>query len=186
MNYSFETYVSPHGKHAILLLQRLFRKMLALYSENHAKHTNTFCEQSIGFTMSVLEHVAQKWTTGLLRHVQTGKTDYKNVFFQLDHVASVHELPLPYMVAVVSIFWPFAQTFLQHSSLELTNFLRHFPADSYLKCSCTKNTHSFTVYQHWDMRLRQWRNYKCIYQQQNDFKFIEICDEYICTSSKHK
>jgi len=31
--------------------------MLAIYSENHTKHTNTFFEQSIGFIMS---HVVQK------------------------------------------------------------------------------------------------------------------------------
>jgi hypothetical protein len=38
--------------------------------------------------------------------VQTEETNLKNVFFQLDHVPSKHELPLSYMVAVVTIVWP--------------------------------------------------------------------------------
>lgn len=69
---------------------------------------------------------------------------------------------LPYMIAAVSIFWPFVQTFSQHLSPELTNFLQHFPADSYLKYSCTKNTqvnsvpasrHTVTSKKNWYMHL---------------------------------
>ena len=51
----------------------------------------------------------------LLHHSQTEETDYKNIVFQPDHVPSKRELPLSYMVAFVTIFWPFMQMFLKYS-----------------------------------------------------------------------
>jgi hypothetical protein len=73
-----------------------------------------------------------KLTVDQLRHcLQTEESNHKNVFLQLDDVSSKYELPLSYTVVVVTILWPFMPTLLKHSSRELTNFLWHFPADSY-------------------------------------------------------
>jgi hypothetical protein len=46
-----------------------------------------------------------------LHCVQTEETDYKNVFLQPEHVPSKHELLLPYMVAAVTVLWPFVKCF---------------------------------------------------------------------------
>jgi hypothetical protein len=64
---------------------------------------------------------------------------------------------LSYTIAVVTVLWPFVQTFLKHSSPELTNF----PADSYLKYSCTTNRRCSTVYLCRGMLLYHWRTEKC-------------------------
>jgi hypothetical protein len=73
-------------------------------------------------------------------------------------------LLLSYMVAAVTILWPFVHTFLKHSSPELMYFLWHFPADSYLKYSCTKHRCCSTVYLSQGTLLHHWRTDKCIYQ----------------------
>jgi uncharacterized protein YdiU (UPF0061 family) len=52
----------------------------------------------------------------LLQHMQTEETSYRNLFSQLDHVPSKHELPLSYMVAVFTILWPFVQMLPKHLS----------------------------------------------------------------------
>jgi hypothetical protein len=39
----------------------------------------------------------------LLHHVQTEETDYINLFSQPDHVPSKHELPLSYMVTILTM-----------------------------------------------------------------------------------
>jgi len=50
----------------------------------------------------------------LLLRAQTYESDYKKkVFLQLDHVPSMHQLPLPCTVAAVTILWSFVQTFLE-------------------------------------------------------------------------
>jgi hypothetical protein len=41
-------------------------------------------------------------------------------------------------VAVVTVLWPKVQMFSKHSSPELRNYLRQFPADSCLPYSCTE------------------------------------------------
>jgi hypothetical protein len=51
--------------------------------------------------------------------VQTEGTSYRNVVLRPDHVPSKHKLLMPYTVAVVTILWPFVQTFSKHMSLEL-------------------------------------------------------------------
>jgi hypothetical protein len=48
----------------------------------------------------------------LLHHVQTEET----LFLQLDHVPSKHKLSSSYMVAVLTILWPFMQLFLENLS----------------------------------------------------------------------
>jgi len=55
----------------------------------------------------------------------------------------------------------------KHSSSGLGNFLRQFPAASYLKQRCTKNRCSSTVYLSPGMLLQHWKTKKCIYQQKN-------------------
>jgi hypothetical protein len=45
----------------------------------------------------------------LLHHVQSENTSYKNLFLQPDHVPSENEVPLSYMIAVLTIFLPFVQ-----------------------------------------------------------------------------
>jgi hypothetical protein len=52
----------------------------------------------------------------------------------------------------------------KHSSSELGNFLRHFPAALHLKQSCTKHRRSSTVYLSPGMLLQHWKTEKCIYQ----------------------
>jgi len=85
-----------------------------------------------------------------IRHVQTGGTDYKNVFLQLVRIPSKHELQLLYVVALL---WPFVQTFLKHSSPEMRNFLTF---SSRLIYSCIKNTCYSTVCLSWGTLLHQW------------------------------
>jgi len=53
---------------------------------------------------------------------------FQSVFLQHDHVHVRPELPLSFTVVVVTILWPFVQTFSKHSSTELRNVLRHFLA----------------------------------------------------------
>jgi len=110
----------------------------------------------------------------LLHHAQTEETDYKNVVFQPDHISSKHEVPLSYMVAVVTVFWPFMQTFLKCSPLIWDFFLRHFPTDLYLKYSCPKNICCSTVYLRWGMLSHHWRTEKCIYQQQTQWSIAQV------------
>jgi hypothetical protein len=55
----------------------------------------------------------------ILHHVQTEETNHKNVFSQPDHVPSKHELPLSYMVAILTIFWPFMQMLSKYLSSAL-------------------------------------------------------------------
>jgi hypothetical protein len=74
----------------------------------------------------------------LLHRVQPEETSYTNVFLQPDHVSSKHELPISYTVAVLTALWPFVQTCSERSSLELRNFLRHFPAGPCFKYNCIK------------------------------------------------
>ena len=57
---------------------------------------------------------------------------FQGVFLQPDHVPS-NPLLVPFVVAVVTILWPFVHTFAEHFSPELRNFLRHSPADSYIQ-----------------------------------------------------
>jgi DNA polymerase IIIc chi subunit len=71
--------------------------------------------------------------------------------------------------------WPFVQMSSKHTSPELTNFLWHFPADSYLKHTCTTNRHYSTVYLTWGMLLHHWRTEKCIYQQQARWFIAQVC-----------
>jgi len=93
--------------------------------------------------------------------VQIEESNLKNVFFQLDHVHSKHELPLSYMVVVVTIVWPLMQIYSKQSP-ERRNYLQHFLADSYLKHSCIKTDavqqctwvrHAVTSLKEWEMHL---------------------------------
>jgi hypothetical protein len=54
---------------------------------------------------------------------------FQSVFLQPNYVHIKPELPLSFTVAVVTIFWPFVQTFAKQSSPELRNVLHHFPAE---------------------------------------------------------
>jgi hypothetical protein len=67
------------------------------------------------------------------------------------------ELPLSFMVAVVTILWPFAQTFSKHSSTELRYILRHFPADFCLKFGYNIKRRYSTLYFSRGMLLYQWK-----------------------------
>jgi hypothetical protein len=103
-------------------------------------HSNTKCsENSPLHVRKTMPHQRKTVTMDQLFHrIKTKETDYKNVFLQPDHVPTKHQLLMSYMVSIVTILCLFIQTFFKHSPLELRNFLQHFPADSYLKYSCTK------------------------------------------------
>jgi len=122
-------------------------------------------------------HLSMKWTPDFMgkksncESIPSLCTGWRNKlkkkkFLQLDHVPSKQELLLSYTVTVVTILWPFVELFLKHSSPKLQNFLRHFPANSYLKYSCTKNGHCSTVYLSHGTLLCHLMNDKCIHQQQ--------------------
>jgi len=86
-----------------------------------------------------------------------------------------YELPLPDMATVVTILWPFTQMFSKHSSPDLRNIPWHFPADSYLKHSCTKIRHSSILYLSQGTLLHQQKIETCIYQQQTRWFIAQVC-----------
>jgi len=52
---------------------------------------------------------------------RVGSEFFQSTFLQPDHVPSKYELPLAFTVAVVTILWPFVQTFSKHSYSDLRN-----------------------------------------------------------------
>jgi hypothetical protein len=110
----------------------------------------------------------------LLHRIQTEETDYRNVFLQPDHVPSKHQLSMSYTVAIITILWPFVQTFSKHSSLQLRHFLRHFPADSYLKYSSTK-TNAVKQRTSVDACCYITEGQKCLYEQQIRWFIPQVC-----------
>jgi hypothetical protein len=74
----------------------------------------------------------------LPHHVQTAETDYKYVFLQPNHILSKHELPLPYTVAGIAIFWPLVQILSKQLSPELRMFCDIFHETHMLNTSALK------------------------------------------------
>ena len=52
---------------------------------------------------------------------RVGSEFFQSTFLQPGHVPSKYELPLAFTVAVVTILWPFVQTFSKHSYSDLRN-----------------------------------------------------------------
>jgi len=68
--------------------------------------------------------------------------------------------------------WPIVKIFAKYSSLELRNFLRNFPAESYLKYSCIK-TDALLQCTWWDTSFNHWWQ-KCTYQQQTRLFILQV------------
>ena len=74
------------------------------------------------FTSHVMKtrpHKKKQNVHQFLDHVQAEETITKMYYWKMDHVCSKHELPLPNVVAVVTVLWPFAQMSSKCSSPEL-------------------------------------------------------------------
>ena len=74
----------------------------------------------------------------------------------------------------VTVLWPFFQAFSKHSSTEIRNFLRHFPADSYLKNNCNK-TDVVPQCTWGDARYYITVGHKCVSQQQTRWFIAQVC-----------